>query len=77
MPRVGEIPGIDGSDASRSLWSATAEVDEFPALEGDIEVDVAVVGAGITGVAVAYLLKREGKERGACRDASDRSGNDR
>ena len=44
-----------------ALWLATAEVDEFPRLEGDIEVDVAVVGAGITGVAVAHLLKREGK----------------
>jgi glycine/D-amino acid oxidase-like deaminating enzyme/nitrite reductase/ring-hydroxylating ferredoxin subunit len=61
MRRAGEIHGIDASDASRSLWSATTEMDEFPALEGGIEVDVAVVGAGITGVTVAHLLKREGK----------------
>ena len=61
MRRVGEIPGIDVLDASRSLWLATAEIDEFPALEGDIQVDVAVVGAGITGVTVAHFLKREGK----------------
>jgi hypothetical protein len=40
MRRVGEIHVIDVSDTSRSLWSATAEVDEFPALDGDIEVDV-------------------------------------
>jgi glycine/D-amino acid oxidase-like deaminating enzyme/nitrite reductase/ring-hydroxylating ferredoxin subunit len=53
--------GIDASDASRSLWLATTAGDGFPALEGDIEVDVAVVGGGITGVTVAHLLKTEGK----------------
>ena len=61
MRHVGEMHGIGVSDASGSLWSATAEADGFPALEGDLDVDVAVVGAGITGVTVAYLLRREGK----------------
>ena len=58
---IGEIRGIDASDGHRSLWLATAEGQEFPALQGDVEVDIAVVGGGITGVTVAHLLKREGK----------------
>jgi glycine/D-amino acid oxidase-like deaminating enzyme/nitrite reductase/ring-hydroxylating ferredoxin subunit len=32
----------------------------YPPLDGDLEVDVAVVGAGITGVTAAFLLKRDG-----------------
>jgi glycine/D-amino acid oxidase-like deaminating enzyme/nitrite reductase/ring-hydroxylating ferredoxin subunit len=55
------MSGIDVPDATRSLWLASADADEFPALEGDVEVDVAIAGAGITGVTVAHLLKREGK----------------
>jgi glycine/D-amino acid oxidase-like deaminating enzyme/nitrite reductase/ring-hydroxylating ferredoxin subunit len=52
---------VDVADRHRSLWLTTAESDDHPALEGDVEVDVAVVGGGITGVTVAHLLKREGK----------------
>jgi glycine/D-amino acid oxidase-like deaminating enzyme/nitrite reductase/ring-hydroxylating ferredoxin subunit len=58
---VGGNQGVDVAHGHRSLWLTTAESDEFPALEGDVEVDVAVVGGGITGVTVAHLLKREGK----------------
>ena len=43
-----------------SLWLDTAPEPDFPALEGDISVDVAVVGGGIAGVSAALLLKREG-----------------
>ena len=32
----------------------------FPALERDIDVDVLIVGAGLTGVTAAYLLSQEG-----------------
>ena len=46
---------------SASLWSATADLPGFPSLQGDVRVDVAVVGAGITGVTTAFLLKEEGK----------------
>ncbi|GHA65285.1 FAD-dependent oxidoreductase [Pontibacter akesuensis] len=46
---------------TQALWSATTAFKTFPQLQGDIEVDVAVVGAGITGLSTAYLLAKAGK----------------
>ncbi len=43
-----------------SLWVATTPETDYPRLSGDVAVDVAVVGAGITGLSVATLLKRAG-----------------
>lgn len=43
-----------------SVWRATAELPSFPPLEGDLDVDVAVVGGGITGLTTALLLQRDG-----------------
>ena len=46
----------------RSLWLDTAEPrPEYPPLDGDRHVDVAVVGAGITGMTAALLLARAGR----------------
>jgi glycine/D-amino acid oxidase-like deaminating enzyme/nitrite reductase/ring-hydroxylating ferredoxin subunit len=47
---------------SHSLWTATAPGRRYPPLSGDVAVDVAVVGAGITGLCTAALLRREGAE---------------
>jgi glycine/D-amino acid oxidase-like deaminating enzyme/nitrite reductase/ring-hydroxylating ferredoxin subunit len=47
--------------ASRSLWIADTRYPRFPPLQGDVTVDVAVVGAGITGLTAATLLKAAGK----------------
>ena len=33
---------------------------EFPPLANDLEVDVVVIGGGLTGITAAYLLKKEG-----------------
>jgi glycine/D-amino acid oxidase-like deaminating enzyme len=44
----------------RSLWFEGRERPERPALEHDIAVDVAVVGAGIVGLTTALLLERQG-----------------
>jgi glycine/D-amino acid oxidase-like deaminating enzyme/nitrite reductase/ring-hydroxylating ferredoxin subunit len=48
-------------DRAESYWIASTEAPEFPRLEEEVAVDVAVVGAGITGVMTATLLKRAGK----------------
>jgi glycine/D-amino acid oxidase-like deaminating enzyme/nitrite reductase/ring-hydroxylating ferredoxin subunit len=47
---------------TQALWSAVAEPKAYAPLSGDIEVDVAVVGAGITGLSTACLLAKAGKK---------------
>ena len=44
----------------KSLWREAYKKPLYPCLENDLEVDVAVVGAGITGMTCAYLLKQAG-----------------
>lgn len=44
-----------------SLWSLPADAPKYAPLSRDIQVDVAVVGAGITGVTAAVLLKQAGQ----------------
>lgn len=43
-----------------SIWLDEIALEEYPRLEGDTGADVAVVGAGIAGVATAYHLSRRG-----------------
>jgi len=43
-----------------SLWMHTATYPSFPALETAQTVDVCVIGGGIAGVSIAYLLSLEG-----------------
>lgn len=48
---------IDGD--SKSLWTDGVELPARPSLDGDITVEVCIVGAGIAGLTTAYLLARE------------------
>ncbi len=48
-------------EANTSVWSATSTAPTFPALMADAEVDVVVIGAGITGLVAAMLLAATGK----------------
>lgn len=47
--------------AMKSFWIESADLPEFPKLTSDMQVDVVVVGAGITGITAAYLLKKAGR----------------
>lgn len=42
------------------VWIDTAPIQKFPKLQRNITVDIVVVGAGITGITTAYLLKKAG-----------------
>src|SRR6267143_4081423 len=43
-----------------SVWIDDTPIRKFPKLQKNISVDVLVVGAGVTGITVAYLLKKAG-----------------
>src|SRR3954470_10099953 len=47
-------------DDKGTYWNATADSPGFPALSGDVDVDVAIVGGGIVGITTARLLKDRG-----------------
>lgn len=54
--------GTHYTEPHPSLWMATSERTSYPPLEGELGVDVVVVGGGITGLTVAALLQRQGLE---------------
>lgn len=43
-----------------SFWRTSVDSPTFPSLDEDLDVDVIVVGGGITGITSAYLLAQDG-----------------
>ena len=43
-----------------SFWIDSVPIQRFPRLQSNVKVDIVVIGAGITGVTAAYLLKQAG-----------------
>jgi glycine/D-amino acid oxidase-like deaminating enzyme/nitrite reductase/ring-hydroxylating ferredoxin subunit len=52
---------MQSAERSVSVWEASRPQQEFSTLQGELEADVCVVGAGLAGMTTAYLLAREGK----------------
>lgn len=47
-------------DVSESYWLASTKQPEYPELREDLTVDAAIIGGGLVGITLAYLLKKEG-----------------
>lgn len=48
--------------ATTPLWAPNAATTRYPRLDSDLEVDVAIVGGGLTGITAALLLAEAGKK---------------
>src|SRR3954471_4903383 len=44
----------------KTYWEASGSLPHFGKISRNVEVDVAVIGAGLTGITTAYLLKQAG-----------------
>jgi len=58
--RLASLAHMDHVTKHPSLWIDTAPVPYRTALASDLEVDVCIVGGGITGITAARLLERAG-----------------
>lgn len=59
---------------TQPVWQKSASLPQFPSLRRNLEVDVVIIGGGLTGITAAYLLKKAGAkvavlERGRCAGA--------
>ncbi|UNC91360.1 FAD-dependent oxidoreductase [Candidatus Contubernalis alkaliaceticus] len=59
MDKITGFEGISFENPPQPYWMAQWKTTDYPVLDKDIKVDVAVVGGGIVGITAAYLLKQE------------------
>ncbi|MFE7083938.1 FAD-dependent oxidoreductase [Priestia megaterium] len=58
MPNDKELRKMTGSP--EPYWRDNIQLKSYPKLAEDLEVDVCIVGGGITGITTGYLLVKEG-----------------
>ncbi len=54
---TGQVIGF--SNLPSPYWIASTPPTDYPSLESDIEVDVAIIGGGMVGITLGYLLSQE------------------
>jgi len=47
---------------NKPIWDDTHSPMDFSALKKNLQTDICVIGAGITGLSVAYMLSKQGKK---------------
>src|SRR2546423_13495127 len=45
---------------TEAYWQVSASLPRYDSIASDLEVDVVVIGGGLTGITAAYLLKNAG-----------------
>lgn len=45
---------------NKSYWLESTPISNFPTLQDDIDVDIAIVGGGLVGISSAFLLQSQG-----------------
>ncbi|HEY0666840.1 MAG TPA: FAD-dependent oxidoreductase, partial [Sphingobacteriaceae bacterium] len=69
-----ENSDIETSGKNQSFWLDSSEQLKFEKLSQDITADVAVIGAGISGITTAYCLAKSGKSVVVIEDGNVGSG---
>ncbi|MCH2164589.1 MAG: FAD-binding oxidoreductase [Marinovum sp.] len=62
MARVFEPWAYGDAPRAQCFWNEAASLPEQPALDGDVVADVAIIGAGVTGLSAALHLARAGEK---------------
>ena len=60
MKRIFEDRAYTGAPVQNCFWNVTSPIGHFETLERDQQADVAIVGAGFTGISTAYHLAQNG-----------------
>ncbi len=62
MKRVFPPHAYGNAPREKCYWSSTIETADYPAAHGEVTADVAVIGAGFTGLNAALHLSEAGED---------------